>query len=296
MLENQWRSLTRCKPLLGTYVEITAHTYTDQSIAYRDLQYCIEKAFSTIQDLHCRLNFYADNSELSYFNRLAHLRPLAISPQLKALLSIASEIHSYSEGLFNCGIGQYTLGIEKDQVRFGDLADLQFLAHDQVYANRPLCLNLGSIAKGYAVDCAVDILLKQGVAAGCVNAGGDLRVFGLQTQKIHLRMPHQCHNLIELGELQNGAVASSANYFYSPTSTDNLGQRIVHPQLQLPSNSPHSYSVIAPQCVHADALTKVLALSQQIVHPCFERYGAIPFIFYHDANDITNATLKKIRH
>ena len=197
--------------------------------------------------------------------------------------------------LFALSFGKQIVG-QFDSVRFGDLADLQFLADDHVYAIRPLCLNLGGIAKGYAVDCAVDILLKQGVAAGCVNAGGDLRVFGHQTQKIHLRMPHQCHTLIELGVLQNGAVASSANYFYSPTSTANLGQRIIHPQQQLPSNSPHSYSVIAPQCVHADALTKVLALSQQIVHPCFERYGAIPFIFYHDANDITNATLKKIRH
>jgi len=296
MRVNQWPSLTRCKPLLGTYVEITAHTDGDHPLAYRDLTYCIEKAFSTIQDLHHRFNFYAENSELSHLNRLAHLGPLAISPQLKALLLIASEIHCYSEGLFNCGTGQCTLRLAKDQVRFGDLADLQFLAHDHVFANRPLCLNLGGIAKGYAVDCAVDILLKEGVAAGCVNAGGDLRVFGHQAQKIHLRMPHQCHALIELGELQNGAVASSANYFFSPTSIQCLGQGIVHPKQQLLSNSPHSYSVIAPQCVHADALTKVLALSQQIVHPCFERYDAKPFIFYHDSNDNTNATHKKISH
>jgi thiamine biosynthesis lipoprotein len=284
MRENQWRTLIRCKPLLGTYVEITAHTYSDHPIAYRDLKYCIERAFSSIQDLHLRLNFYNENSELSHLNRLAHLGPLVISSELKTLLLIAHEIHCYSEGLFNCGIGQCALRLDKDQLRFGDLADLQFLAHDHVYANRPLCLNLSGIAKGYAVDCAVDILLKQGVAAGCVNAGGDLKVFGPKAQKIHLRIPHQSHALIELGELQNGAVASSANYFCSPTSTQNLGQGIVHPQQQLPSDSPHSYSIIAPQCVHADALTKVLALSQQIVHPCFERYDAKPFIFYHDKN------------
>jgi len=296
MQVNKWRSLIRCKPLLGTYVEITAHTYAEHPIAYRDLQYCIEKAFSTIEDLHHRFNFYAENSELTQLNRLAHLGPLAISPDLKALLLIASEMYCHSEGLFNCGIGQCTLRLENDQVRFGDLANLQFLTHDYVYANRPLCLNLGGIAKGYAVDCAVDILLKQGVTAGCVNAGGDLRVFGHQAQKIYLRIPQQSHALIELGELQNGAVASSANYFCSPTSSNSLGQGIVHPQQQLSSNSPHSYSVIAPQCVHADALTKVLALSQQIVHPCFQRYGAKPFIFYHDTNDITNATHKKIGH
>ena len=93
MQVNQWRSLMRCKPLLGTYVEITAHTDGDYPLAYRDLTYCIEKAFSTIQDLHHRFNFYAENSELSHLNRLAHLGPLAISPQLKAILLIASEMH-----------------------------------------------------------------------------------------------------------------------------------------------------------------------------------------------------------
>lgn len=282
MLKNQWRSLIRCKPLLGTYVEITAHTHTNHPIAYRDLKFCIEKAFSIIHDLHLRLNFYTENSELSHLNRLAHLRPLEISIELKAILVIAKEIHFHSEGLFNCGIGQCALKLEKDHVQFGDLADLQFLPHNHVYAKRPLCLNLSGIAKGYAVDCAVDILLKQGVAAGCVNAGGDLRLFGQKAQKIHLRIPHLSHALIELGELQNGAIASSANYFCSPISPQSLGQGIVDPQQQLLSNSPHSYSIIAPQCVHADALTKVLALSQQVLHPCFQRYDAKPFIFYHD--------------
>lgn len=294
MRAKPWRTLMRCKPLLGTYVEITAHTYSDHPIAYRDLKYCIERAFSTIQDLHRRFNFYNENSELSHLNRLAHLDPLAISLELKRLLLVAHEIQCHSGGLFNCGIGQYALRLEKYRHRFGDLTDLQFLSHNRVYASRPLCLNLGGIAKGYAVDCAVDILLKQGVAAGCVNAGGDLRVFGHQAQKIHLRIPHKSHALIELGELQNGAVASSANYFCRHISTQSLDQGIFHPQQQLPNNSPHSYSVIAPQCVHADALTKVLALSQEIFHPCFQRYRAKPFIFYHDSNDITNAILKKI--
>ena len=99
MLKNQWRSLIRCKPLLGTYVEITAHTHTNHPIAYRDLKFCIEKAFSIIHDLHLRLNFYTENSELSHLNRLAHLRPLEISIELKAILLIAKEIHIKPDAL-----------------------------------------------------------------------------------------------------------------------------------------------------------------------------------------------------
>ncbi|MCE7506331.1 FAD:protein FMN transferase [Polynucleobacter sp. IMCC30063] len=282
MNQTDWRSLKRCKPLLGTYVDISAHTYTGHSIAYRDLKYCIEKAFTTISEIQSRLNFYADDSELSHFNRLVHLRPLSISTELKTILLIAQQIFVHSAGLFNCGIGQRTIKLKKARAAFGDLADLEFLPNGLVYAKRPLCLNLGGIAKGYAVDCAVENLLQQGVAAGCVNAGGDLRVFGASGQKIYIRLPHQWQSLIELGELQNGAVASSANYFYRHDQAQTERQGIVHPTAGLRSDSPHSYSVIAPQCVHADALTKVLILSNDVRHPCFERFSAKPVIFYHE--------------
>jgi thiamine biosynthesis lipoprotein len=35
-----------------------------------------------------------------------------------------------------------------------------------------------------------------------------------------------------------------------------------------------SYSVIAPECIHADALTKILAISKNSAHPCFSQFFA----------------------
>jgi len=61
------------------------------------------------------------------------------------------------------------------------------------------------IAKGYAVDCAIDALRAGGCYAGLVNAGGDLRVFGDATQTVIVRVQGHMHALA----LNNAAIAIS---------------------------------------------------------------------------------------
>ncbi len=51
--------------------------------------------------------------------------------------------------------------------------------------------DLGGIAKGFAVDRAVKILKCAGRHAGIVNAGGDLRVFGLESELVHFAIPSE---------------------------------------------------------------------------------------------------------
>jgi thiamine biosynthesis lipoprotein len=140
---------------------------------------------------------------------------------------------------------------------------------------RPLCLDLGGIAKGFAVDEAVKSLIKEGVSSGIVNAGGDLRVFGNKPQTIYIRNPQLPRHLIELGALSNGAIATSALYF---AKRNQHYSHIINPlatrDIDIHEQFSGSYSVLAKECVYADALTKVLALSRQGHHPCFARYGA----------------------
>ena len=137
-----------------------------------------------------------------------------------------------------------------------------------------MCLDLGGIAKGFAVDKAVESLMADGIKSGCVNAGGDLRVFGT-ARPIQIRNPIAPNELIDIGSLQNGAIATSGLYF---SNRDQEQSHIINPFAQDESavhlDFSDSYSILANECVYADALTKVLALSAGQHHPCLDYFSA----------------------
>jgi FAD:protein FMN transferase len=266
--------MVRCKPLLGTFVEI--------SIKQDDGQAAINNAFLAIQKVHDLMGFHNPQSELSFINQRAHKEAVEIHAWTAQVMKIAKEIHLASDGLFDCGIGHRLVeaGLLPRQITFtnhdlGGIDDIHFLAPDLIKSRRPVCLDLGGIAKGYAVDMAVRVLLSEGISSGSVNAGGDLRVFGDISFPIQVRNPELPEELIEIGSLENGAIATSSLYF---AKRDRQQSHIINPLNQNPSEMHSeilgSYSILAKECVYADALTKVLALSNNEYHPCFERFSA----------------------
>lgn len=266
--------MIRCKPLLGTFVEI--------SVDDSDRRIAIENAFSAIEKIHRLMSFHDSNSELSQINRRAHVEAIELHSWTAQLIKVAKEIHQASDGLFNCGIGHrlVTAGLLPRHITFfnhglGGIEDIQFLAPDLIVSSRPLCLDLGGIAKGFAVDMAVKILISEGVSSGVVNAGGDLRVFGENLRPIQIRNPAIPEELIEIGLLKNGAIATSSLYF---AKRDQQKSHIINPLENADAKAylelTGSFSILAKECVYADALTKVLALSNNNHHPCFDRFCA----------------------
>jgi FAD:protein FMN transferase len=141
----------------------------------------------------------------------------------------------------------------------------------RVFLKRPMLLDLGGIAKGFAVDRAIHELRRRGCTQGVVNAGGDLRRFGLLPQPILLR---RRDGLVQVAELRRGAIATSA----PPAAHDErlaqpLGS-IFDPRTQRAWNGSGAVMVAAPSCMIADALTKVAALAGSACAPLLERFGA----------------------
>ncbi|HAT39056.1 FAD:protein FMN transferase [Polynucleobacter necessarius] len=89
------------------------------------------------------------------------------------------------------------------------IEDIHFLTPDLIELTRPVCLDLGGIAKGFAVNMAVRVLLSEGTLSGSVNAGGDLRVFGDHSLLIQVRHPELPEEVIAVGALKDGAIATS---------------------------------------------------------------------------------------
>ena len=241
--------LKRSRPLLGTFVEIAVGTHPPEAHA------AIDAAFAEIARLHELLSFHSPHSELSRLN-LAGSRGMSPSPLTLRVLRLAKLIGRLSGGRFNCTVGGRLVraGILPDHgfrefLETGTPDDVE-IDGNVCRLRRPVLVTLDGIAKGFAVDRAIRALKRHGIAAGSVNAGGDLRVFGELAIPIHLRLPDAPPRF--LGFLKQAAMASS--------TTDHdpgFPGMIVAPGN--PSPQPGPWTVIATSTWRADALTKVAA-------------------------------------
>ena len=263
--------LQRVRPWLGTLVEIRVDAATP-ALALGAL----EAGFAAIEDVHRRLSFHERDSELSHLNRDAATRTIAVSPMTAEVLRAALDLAQASDGAFDPTLGARLVDARArprpehapDAHEDASWRDVVIDANDTVTFLRPLWLDLGGIAKGFAVDVALAALLRLGARAGVVNAGGDLAVFGAMEQPIFLRAANDDGRLIELGALRDGAAAGSAVHGESAgTHFDGRDRR--------PLRESCAVSVIAPRCMAADALTKLMLIDAIAATRLLPRYGAV---------------------
>jgi FAD:protein FMN transferase len=240
----------RLRPMLGTYVEIGADGPGAST------QHALNAAFASIEAIHAALSFQDPDSELSRLNRTPG-QWVPMSRIGLQVLKLARAMGVASGERFNSTVGG-------QMVRWGSLPDhnrderLAIGRSQDIESRggaarlrRAVLVTLDGIAKGFAVDRAITILIRHGVSSGWVNAGGDLRVYGDKRLEIVRREPDG--RLQPLGRLQNGAIASS---FVGGRRTRDLPGCMVGTVTE--RDDPGTViSVIARSAWRADALTKV---------------------------------------
>jgi thiamine biosynthesis lipoprotein len=161
-------------------------------------------------------------------------------------------------------------GVDLRRYRGSSLADLDICGDAAVCQRRSLLLDLGGIAKGYAVDCAIGALREAGAACGLVNAGGDLRVFGAIEAPVALRAP-DWSGVIETRRVRGRALASSSN----ADRRRRGGARSPHVgRGRKPALSDELAVVEAPSAMLADALTKVVLADVDLARALAPRLDA----------------------
>ena len=258
---------------LGTIVEIFAAAGSQ-----RTLDAGVAAAFAAIARVHRALSVHDAESELSRVNRHAYAQPQPIGEDLRQVLACALDVAERSDGAFDPSVGSAVaaLGFLPAQPPTDPDASWRdiHLTGDGVRFARPLALDFGGIAKGYAVDCAVDALREHGVHGGSVNAGGDLRVFGPDAEPIHVRTGGPQGVTLPLVEIADGAVATSAYGGHRKRVDGRWATPLVDPRSSLPIMSTRTVSVVAATCMVADALTKVVALRGRAASAALRAYGA----------------------
>ena len=267
------------RPLLGTYVRISVRDAPPELC-----HQAIDAAFAAIALVHTQMSAFNPDSDLGHIRRLAHLEPVSVHPWTQDVILLALALHSQSEGLFDPGVAPQLaawglLPFNPDCLGNPAPSSITQLSvkDGQVSSAGPCDIDLGGIAKGFAVDRAIDALQSCGITCASVNAGGDLRVIGPTPEPIYVRQPRGAEPVFA-GLLQDGACATSAIYYSQQTHAGQAISALLNPHNRHALLCPDSFSVIAPLCAVADALTKVLALTRNTALPCFAHYGAQPFI------------------
>lgn len=267
-----------CRPLLGTYVEIRVdHPDADLAPA------AVDAGFAAISRVQRLMSVFDPDSDISRINRMAHHKPVVVHSWTREILEFAGELHARSGGLFDCGIAPQLVAcglLPPDDAPAGasSIANVHFTRAGRVICTTPTRLDLGGIAKGFAVDRAAEAMLSAGAEGGMVNAGGDLRVFGSSEEAIYLRDPANPEQLRFAGHLRDGACATSATYYSRRDHGGREVSALIDPRTRQPLITRQSFSIIAQRCVVADALTKVLAIAADPTLPCFSSYNAHPLI------------------
>jgi len=241
--------LRRARPLLGTLVSIQLPA--DLAGASRaDLAF--ERAFDAMAGIQQAMSAHDPHSDLGRLARAPAGVPLSLHPHTVAVLRLAQAWCGASRGAFDPQRAGRLLARQGLRPALAaacgataTLAGLRFLDDRTVQADGPLSVDLGGIAKGYAVDEAVAALRTEGVACGLVNAGGDLRAFGPRWWSIEVQHPAVPVRTRRLLRLREGAVASSVG----------AGQADFVATRPRAARWRHC-TVLARDCATADALTK----------------------------------------
>lgn len=271
-------TLRRIRPWLGTYVHIDVTAAND-----RVAETALHAAFEEIAAVHQAMSFHSPDSDVSRLNREAHLHPVAVSAGTQAVLLAARRFAQLSSGLFDPTIapalvqcGMLPSPTAPDADKEAGWEDIEIDEGGSVRFRRRLWIDLGGIAKGYAVDRAIDALERLGVHNACVNAGGDLRHFSRQGQRhpLAVRHPDDASRSVPLGHIANKAVASSGNFLLGRNGGQMDASPIVHPCHGVAQSRPRSVTVIAGTCCEADALTKIVSLLGRDASPLLVELGA----------------------
>ena len=272
--------MRRSRPLLGTFVEIAILDATDDA----SMADAVDAAFDAVSKVGRLMSFHDAGSELSAINAAAAGTVIAVDPWSVDVLRIAHDLFVATAGAFDCGIGDVLVAQgdlpahgnarQAASTRPGSLSDVEVIDDRHVLIHRPVCLDFGGIAKGFAVDKAVEALAAAGVSTAVVNAGGDLRVLGAAPQPIHLQPAGEAQAPRYLGAMADGALGTST----AGPAPGKCRGGLVDPFTRRRLAGSGSFTVIAPTCAVADGLTKALAVAGALDAACLQRYGATPVV------------------
>jgi thiamine biosynthesis lipoprotein len=245
------------------------------------------------------LSRFLPESELSRLNKQAGT-PVIVSDLLYTVLVAALTAARATEGIYDPALLDQLVQLGYDRT-FDDLAQMQSstltagelggrwhdiqvnpIAHS-VTLPIGVKLDFGGIAKGMAVDAALERLRKHGISPALINAGGDLAVLGLPPQAEQWPIAVPGHKEFWTILLRQGAVATSGIAHRHWMQGHTLRHHLLDPHTGLPAQSNlWSVTVVTDWCEQAEVAAKVAFILGPTSGAAFLRKLGIAGLFVHE--------------
>jgi FAD:protein FMN transferase len=241
----------------------------------------IASVFADMKRIDLLMSTWKPDTQLARVNRDASQRPVQVDAELFELIRIALEYSAATQGAFDvtyASVGylyDFKKGVHPgSEVIKGALPAVNYrnvkldARRRTVHFTRPgMRIDLGGIAKGYAVDRGIELLRKAGFERAMVNSGGDTRIVGDRFGKpwvVGIRNPDDQSKSFLRMPLTDAAISTSGDY---ERYFDEGGVRyhhIIDPKTGDSARSLRSATVIGPTALRTDALsTSVFVLGAE---------------------------------
>lgn len=256
--------------IMGTRISVESWHSSDSHASL-----CNTQVFANMHRIDALMSPYKPGSEISAINRYAAIGAVSVSKELFDLISKSTEISLLSGGAFditfaslghqynyreNKGPSQEQINQSLDSIDYKSLT----LKDNTVHFSKPsMRIDLGGIAKGYAVDQGIQILKRCGIQHAIVTAGGDSRILGDKKGRpwmMGIQHPRKKQKMALVLPLSNSAISTSGDYERFFLRNGERIHHIINPSTGRSAKSAWSASVIGPDATSTDALSTTLLI------------------------------------
>ncbi len=293
----------RVLKLMGNRFEISI-VCADQGLAESKTELAVQE----IKRIELLLTTFNEDSQTNEINRNAGIKPVKVDEEVFNLIGRSLKISALTQGAFDITYGSIDKSLWNFDVDMQQLPDKK-TAQDSVrlinYRNVILSpadqtvflkeagmrIGFGGIGKGYAADCAKNILQKQGITSGIVNAAGDLITWGNQPDgkpwTIAIADPDQKTQPFSTLNISNMAIATSGNYEKYAVINGKKYSHTIDPKTGLPVSGIKSVSIICPSGELADAMaTPVTVMGVKVGLDLINQLQQIACVIIDDHNQV----------
>jgi thiamine biosynthesis lipoprotein len=235
----------------------------------------IDEAFAAVADVDRLMSNYREDSELTAINRNAAREPVRVSDPMLAVLEAAARISHASGGAFDITVGPLVrlwgfhdkrphlpspdeLAAVRPVVDYRKLL-IDSAAHTVRFAQTGMEIDLGGIAKGFAVELAADAFRRRGLG-GVIDAGGNQYLVstppGKRQWSVAVKDPGTRGRMLGVIDTGEGSVSTSADDANFLTANGRTYGHILDPHTLAPSNAALSATILSRDATLADAMSK----------------------------------------
>ena len=264
------------QPIMGTRVHV--EVWHEDTAAGRAAVAAVMAEMRRIDEL---MSPFRETSELSALNREAARQPVKVSPDLLAVLQHARAMSELTGGAFDVTFASagryydYRKRIRPDDAtlaRAVEAIDYRYVEidaarHTVSYRHPGVYVDLGGIAKGYAVDLGIALLEARGIDQAMVGAGGDSRIIGDRRGEpwtVGVKDPREPDSIAVVLPLENTAVSTSGDYQRYFEQDGVRYHHIIDPSTGDSARAVRSVTILGPDATRTDGLsTSVFVLGAE---------------------------------